>query len=625
MKCANVHTFEKLGFDSILTHLRKKVYSEDAQEQIESLQPSSNVDWIRTELGLVEELKQVFELSDGLPATRFESITKLLDKLQLEGDWLSRDELFRMAGWLKTLYELRKWFHKKKETYPKLDQLVNRHEFQPQLISAIDKILDERGNIRDKASPELGRIRRKQQQISANLRTTLSRILRKAKENNWSLDSEITIRNDRLVIPVKSDSKGRVPGFVQDVSQSGGTVYVEPTEALPLNNELRELQIGEHNEIIKILKEITSEIREEVPGLVKFRKVMIHVEVLLAKARLAVELKAVLPQINPDGNKMEILEGYYPLLLLKAKEEEVEVIPLEVALTRNNRIIVISGPNAGGKSVALKTMGLLQLMLQSGLLIPVKEDSTFRIFKSLYVDLGDEQSVASDLSTYTSHLYQWRQMGDQMNHTSLFLIDEFGSGTDPRQGGAIAEAFLERFVRQGAYGVITTHYGNLKDFAEITPGLKNAAMQFDTKGLKPTFRLIPGMPGRSYAFEIAKRVGVHYSILRKAKDKVGTEEIDSEELLKQLERKHARLNNLVSENERKSNQLEQLVEKNKILELELNKNKKKILREAKVQAKELIENANKRIERTIREIKERRAEKKINSNPSKKIGCKLPH
>jgi len=580
---------------------------------------------LRLELKKVKEFSDLLKFDDPFPTESFRSIDSVLLKLQVEGNWLSKEELFRLLNWLLGISKTREYLKKRKEKYPELDKMVNSLSFQSNLIPQIAKILDERGNIRDTASAELAKIRREIISSSKNLRTSLYKILRRAYDSNWSLDKEITIRNDRLVIPLRAEAKGRIAGFVQDVSQSGGTVYVEPSESLALNNKLRELKIGEQNEIIRILRKISLQISSQITELAAFSGIIVHLELISAKALLAKELAATLPYIEKEGEEINVTEAYYPLLQLKSKQENIHVIPLAFKLNKKERIMVISGPNAGGKSVALKTIGLLQLMLQSGFLIPVNEGSVFRLFDSLFVDIGDEQSIENDLSTYTSHLYQMRQMGDNMNHKSLFLIDEFGSGTDPKQGGAIAEAFLERFVRQRAYGIITTHYGNLKDYAEVQRGVVNAAMQFDTEGLQPTYHIISGIPGRSYAFEMAKRVGVHYSILKKARQKVGTDEIDTDKLLKKLEEKNTELARLISENKSKASKLEKLVEKNEQQKQEMRLKRKVLMRDAQLEAKNLIEKANKRIESTIREIREKQAEKEVTKKLREKLKASKPN
>lgn len=624
MQCYNKHTFEKLGFDTILKEVAKRAMSEDAREKAFEIGPIESEELIVMELAKVDELRELLLFDDAFPMSRMPALDSILRRLELEGDWLKVESLKSLLQWFLSIKSIRSYMKSRKEKYPNLYQLVYSLPFQQEWINEIGKILDEHGNVRDNASPELNSIRKEQKSASNELRTQLNRILRKAQENKWTDAPEITIRNDRLVIPVKADNKSRLPGFVQDVSSSGNTVFIEPTASLQLNNRLRELQIREQNEIVRILQKFTAFIREDAEALRDFHKVMIDLDLLHAKAKLAVALKAVKPVVKGDSKSFHIREAYYPLLVLKSKQEKLDVVPLEVTFEQSRRIMVISGPNAGGKSVSLKTIGLLQIMLQSGLLIPVDERSEFRIFKRLFLDIGDEQSVESDLSTYTSHLSQMRLMGDNMNGDSLFLIDEFGSGTDPKLGGAIAEAFLERFVRVGGYGIITTHYSNIKEFAEVTEGVTNAAMQFDTDGLKPTYRLQEGIPGRSYAFEIAKRVGVHFTILRRAKQKIGKTQMTSEQLLLQLEEKNQAFTKLVNENKGKEAKLAKLLADNERVEKELTDNRKKVMREAKQEARQLIQNANKTIEKTIREIREKQAERVATKRLRKDLQEALP-
>jgi DNA mismatch repair protein MutS2 len=624
MQCYNKHTFEKLGFDTILKEVSRRAMSEDAKEKALEMIPFEDEGLMLSELSKVNELRELLLFDDPFPLGRMPALDIILKRLELKGDWLKVESLKSLRSWFQSIKEIRSYMKSRKEKYPNLHELVFSLPFQENWISAIDRILDDNGNVRDNASPELSRIRKEIKSASNELRTMLNRVLRKAQENNWTDAPEITIRNDRLVIPVKAEQKGRLAGFVQDVSSTGNTVFIEPTASLQLNNRLRELQIKEQNEIVRILQEFTASIREDAAALRNFHQVMIGLDLLHAKAKLAVTLKAVLPIIDPQSTSFHIKEAYYPILVLKAQQEKIDVIPLEVTLEKDRRIMVISGPNAGGKSVSLKTVGLLQLMLQCGLLVPVDERSEFRVFKRLFLDIGDEQSVESDLSTYTSHLYQMRLMGDNMDADSLFLIDEFGSGTDPKLGGAIAEAFLERFVRVGGYGIITTHYSNIKEYAEVTRGVTNAAMQFDTAGLKPTYRLQEGLPGRSYAFEIAKRVGVHYTILGKAKKKVGKKQMTSEHLLQQLEEKNQDLNALVEENRHKERKLNKLMTDNERLANELKQKRKRVMRDAKLEAQKLIKDANKQIEKTIREIREKQAERVATKRLRKSLQDALP-
>lgn len=624
MKLYHPHTFEKLGLDVLLRRVKGFVHSEEALDFFNQLQPGDQARHLLPELQSTEEFRQLIQFDSPFPNERFPTLSPLIAKLRIEGNWLSREELWIMSGFLATVQRVRDYFRTKAELYPRLSELVKEAQFAPELAAELKRIFDDRGQIMDDASPELKKIRQDLVKAGGELRNVLYKVLRKAQDNNWSLEKEITVRNDRLVIPVKAEAKNQIAGFVQDISQTGGTVYIEPAEALALNNALRELQIREHNEIIRILQVLSRRIAKDLPAIEVCRRIMLRVEILRAKARLAVELDAILPEIRPEDKWLEIRQGRSPLLILKSKQEPLTIIPLDLTLKQKNRILLVSGPNAGGKSVALKTVGLLSLMLQCGFLVPVAEGSVFPLFDSFFLDIGDEQSIDSDLSTYTSRLFQWRQMGDKMGDKSLFLVDEFGSGTDPKQGGAIAEAFLERFVRVGALGIITTHYGNLKDMAEITPGLLNGAMQFDMEELKPTYRLIEGMPGRSFAFEMAKRVGVHSSILSKARKKMGTDDLDTEKLLRELERKQAALAKLVRENELREQRLKELVEKNERLEAELSQNKKQIIREAKEKARSIIDQANKDIERTIREIREKQADKEATRKAREKLRASRP-
>ena len=608
----NPQTLQKLGFDTILEETRRLALSEEAREEIDAIVPTDDAAVLLPALETVREFADLIRYDEPFPTDHFASVGPWLRKAAVEGAWLNTNELHSLLRWLQTVRKVRAYLHNRKERYPRLDALVNTGGYPQGLVSAIERIVDDYGNLRSDASPELSKIRRELQSASAEVRTVLNRILRKANDSGWGAADEITIRNDRFVVPVRADSKGRVPGFVQDVSQSGNTVFIEPAETLPLNNRVRELQIAEHNEIVRILQTITDRIRQDLDDLLGFRNAMCDVDIIRAKALLAVRLDAVLPKVVPGGKVLKIISGRFPLLALRATQPGAKpfpVVPLEVTFHEKRRIAVISGPNAGGKSVSLKTVGLLQVMLQAGFLIPCDERSEFRLFGSVYVDIGDSQSVESDLSTYTSHLAIMRRMGDGMNADSLFLIDEFGGGTDPQLGGPIAEAFLERFVFQKAYGVITTHYGILKDYAEVTSGVFNAAMQFDTHALRPTFVLMEGVPGRSYAFEIAERVGVHGSILKKARNKLGSEGLNTEKLVRELERKVVDLERKAEENRRKEVELNTLREKYEKLEKEITTHKRKLMDDARREAQTLVQQANRDIERTIREIREAQADK----------------
>lgn len=516
MKLYNEHTFEKLGFHTIREVVASYTLSRSARERARAIAPQANGKWLIPELERVAEMTAIFRHDDPFPFNQLTDTSAILSKAKVEGAWLNAEDFHVLTSWLETIANVRAYLNAKQEDYPRLFRMLHREDFNTKLVKSIKAVIDERGKVRDNASPKLVSLRQEQASAGKELRGSLQRTLRYARDNKWSEAAELTIRNDRLVIPVKADAKGRIPGFVHDISSSGNTVFIEPTEALGLNNRLRELLIEERNEIVRILQSLTQELAFDIGELQGFCETMTRLDLLRAKAKLAVELNAHKPVISLTSKNLKLVNARYPLLVLKSKQSPMEVIPLNMELNDDQKILIISGPNAGGKSVSLKTIGLLQLMIQAGLLVPVDPESEFRIFKQMFMDIGDEQSVESDLSTYTSHLYQLRLMGDHLSEDGLFLVDEFGSGTDPQLGGAIAEAFLERFLRKDGYGVITTHYGNVKDFAARHHGIANAAMAFDMEALAPTYRLETGLPGRSYAFEIAQRVGVHPSILRKA-------------------------------------------------------------------------------------------------------------
>lgn len=609
MRCYHPHTFRLLGFEEVLAEVRSLTRGEVARGKWNEVQPLSDPEALLPALQLTHEYKEMLVSGVSVPAWEAISVGEMLQKIRFEGSWIPVQDLFDLAGWVRGVTSLREFFREKEAQFPALAHLLLEAPFPDRLYASIDRVIDERGKIRDDASEALKQLREEIHRCSKSLRNVLNKLLRKAKEENWNQGEEVTIRNQRLVLPLKAEARGRIPGFIHDISQSGNTIFLEPAESLNLNNQLKELQLKEQNEIIRILTLMSDKLREVYPDLLEANRRMIDLDLIQAKASFANKFQCIFPQLAPEGEMLEIREARYPPLLLKAEKEPLEVIPLSVTLTHKNRIMVVSGPNAGGKSVALKTVGLLQIMLQCGMLIPVEEGSVFRLFDALFMDIGDEQSVANDLSTYTSHLFYLRQMGDNMDQRSLFLIDEFGSGTDPKQGGAIAEAFLARFARQGAYGIITTHYGNIKEFSAATPGLINAAMEFDTQAMAPTYRLNPGLPGRSYAFEIAQRVGVHPTILKKARAKVGSQDIEADQLIKDLEKKQSKLNRLLEENESQEKQLQEMMEKYHSLKEELQGKRQQLIREAKAEANTLIEKANKDIERTIREIREHQAEK----------------
>lgn len=624
MKLIHPQTEDKLGFTYIRDFLTSQCSTEEGKHFCQRMEALRNPKYLHDELLRVKECKDLLELDESFSLDYTSPVGPLLVHAEVPGNYLASSDLFNLLKWLRMVRELIVYFRARKEKYPRIWKQWEGKELDKSLLKQIEGILDDRGNIKDSASPALKSLRENRHRISSELRKVLQRSLRHAHSQGWSTAAEITIRNDRLVIPMLANFKGRIKGFVHDVSSSGNTIFLEPSEALEYNNRIRELHAEENNEIIRILQEVTDQIREHLDTLVSFIRLVGRLDFLRAKGRLAVRLQANLPVLAARSGKLRLVKAYHPLLLLREGRIREEVVPLSLELNPEQRVILISGPNAGGKSVTLKTVGLLQMMLQSGLLVSTEEESEFCMFDALYIDIGDEQSIQSDLSTYTSHLQNMRSMLEHLSKGALFLLDEFGSGTDPKMGGAMAEAFLERFVDSQARGIITTHYGNLKVFADRSPGIENAAMQFDPENLAPTYHIEVGVPGRSYAFEIARKVGIPEEILSIAREKMGTTEMHSEELLLKLEAQRAELEQVLNENQSKNKELKNLLNRNQQLKKNIESKQNKMLRDAHEQAQGLINAANKKIERTIREIKEAQAEKEYTRQLRKELGEMLP-
>ncbi|MFM2376876.1 MAG: hypothetical protein RLZZ165_1973 [Bacteroidota bacterium] len=609
MKNLSEQTVVKLGYHEIRKRLEDRASTEQGKERCRQLQPLQHSHLLPQELAKVEECRDLLRFDEGFSLDYTDSLAPLFQHAAIPGNWLQTKDFFQLLRWLKMVRELITYFNGRQAKYPTLHGLVQGLSWNQGLLKAIESAVDERGNIRDNASGKLQELRRAQVQASAELRKSMQSILRNAVERGWSEASELTIRNDRIVIPMKADFKGRIKGFVQDVSQSGQTIFLEPSSALEANNRIRQLALEEHNEIVRILMALTAQLREDLPMMKRYAEVVAELDFIRAKGSLAVDLDAMRPRFEPGNRVLLLVKGRHPSLLMRMEGDKDRVVPLSLRLTPQQRIILVSGPNAGGKSVTLKTVGLLVLMFQSGLLIPVDESSEFPWFTDVFVDIGDEQSIQADLSTYTSHLKNMQEMLGQLREGKLFLMDEFGSGTDPRLGGAIAEAFLERFVDSGSYGIVTTHYGNLKAFADRKPGIVNAAMQFDPRTLSPTFRIDVGIPGRSYAFEIAQNVGVSKEMLEDARGRIEGTQLQTEDLLLKLEDQKTELDQVLLDNRRKNEELAALLKRNQALLQKTKDEESKILREAHQKAQALIDTANARIENTIREIREVQADK----------------
>jgi DNA mismatch repair protein MutS2 len=601
---------QKLGFDKIRELLRQACISPLGQDYVDKIRFSDNHQLIDKLLRQTYEFTQIVQYEPDFPQSNYLDVRPQLHKARIEGITLMEDEFFNLKLALKTIQDcLRFLANQEEDQYPYLAELAQPVTVDKNLLAALERVIDDRGHVRDNASPELASIRRRIISEQSNLRKRLDSILRTARQQGWIPDDlGLTIRGGRLVIPLAAEHKRKIRGFVHDESDTGKTVYIEPAEVFDGNNEVRELEYEERREVYRILLALTDQVRPFLPDLSKAVNFLAQIDFIRAKAKLAGELQAGMPQVM-NRPVLNWTAARHPLLYLSHQKQKKSVVPLNILLDERQRILIISGPNAGGKSIALKTIGLLQYMMQCGLLVPMAEYSDMGVFQNLFIDIGDEQSLENDLSTYSSHLTNMQKFLIGANKRTLFLIDEFGTGTEPGQGGAIAEAILEELNKSAAYGVINTHYTNLKVFADKTPGLINGAMRFDGEKLEPLYELEMGRPGSSFAFEIAKKINLPNAVIERAKEKLGNQQVNFEKLLKELdiERRVFSEKNLdISIKQRKVSQ--QLAEYT-ALKTKLDNEQKQLLNTAKAKAKTLVQEANQRIENTIREIKESKADK----------------
>lgn len=621
---------QKLGFDRIRERLSELCISPLGRAFVEKIRFSDNYDLVQKMIRQVDEMKDIMQFEpQAFPSQNYLDVNYQLSKAAIEGAFLSEEEFFDLKLSLRTIQECLRFFdNKEPEQYPQLRELLgtafqnrsdkNQEEVIPQkdpkleirgILDALDKIIDDRGKLKDNASSELQAIRRRLLVQENDLRKKLDSILRNARSNGWITDDfSLTLRNGRMVIPLAAEHKRKIKGFVHDESDTGKTVFLEPTEVLEANNEIRELESAERREIIRILMELTARLRPQVPTLKRAYTFLGIIDFVRAKACYAVELEAIAP-LSVNSQIVDWKNARHPILLASFKKSGKSVVPLSITLDSENRILLISGPNAGGKSVTLKTLGLIQYMYQCGLLVPMAEYSTIGIFRNIFIDIGDEQSLENDLSTYSSHLTNMKHFLVHSDRKTLFLIDEFGTGTEPTLGGAIAESILEDLNRSGAYGAINTHYTNLKVFADRTSGLINGAMRYDAEHLEPLYELEIGKPGSSFAIEIAYKIGLPKSVIDKSKNKIGKQQVSFEKLVKELEIEKKVFADKNVENAQKQRQLDQLLEQYQSLKKFLDTEKKTILNTAKIQAKELVKTANQKIEATIKEIREQGADK----------------
>ena len=603
---------QKTGFDKVRRLISDKCLSPLGQERVAEMEFSADYTTVIERLEQTDEFVRILHGEVEFPASFFFDVRYSLKRIRPEGTWLDEKELFDLKRSLQTINDIVRFFRTEEDeeiAYPALTALAGDILVFPQLIGKIDSILDKFGKVKDNASPTLAQIRKEISSTMSGISRSLQSILRNA-QSEGVVDKDVTptMRDGRLMIPVAPAFKRKIKGIVHDESASGKTVFIEPEVVVEANNRVRELEGDERREIMKILTEFTNIVRPMVPDILQSYEFMADIDFIRAKALFAEQVKGIKPVVE-NVQQVDWARAVHPLLYLSLQKQNKQVIPLDITLEEKKRILIISGPNAGGKSVCLKTVGLLQYMMQCGLLIPLHESSRTGIFSSIFIDIGDEQSIENDLSTYSSHLTNMKYFVRNCNEKTIILIDEFGSGTEPQIGGAIAEALLDRFNRNRSFGVITTHYQNLKHFAEDTEGIVNGAMLYDRHLMQPLFKLSIGNPGSSFAVEIARKIGLPEDVIADASAKVGSDYIDMDKYLQDIVRDKRYWESKRQNIRQQEKKLEDITSRyEKDLE-EVNRQRKEIMREAKAEAQRILAEANARIENTVREIKEAQAEK----------------
>ena len=605
---------QKIGFDEIRRTLKGFCLSALGKDKADDMAFTSDAEQINAFMDEIREMRTVIGKDDGFPLDNFFDVRESLKRIRLEGTHMEEDELFDLKRSLQTIITLTDYLNRGDEDdegnihyyYPALHALADGVATFPRIVSRIEQVIDKFGKMRDTASPELNQIRRELARTEGSISRTLYSILKSAQsEGVVEKDVTPTVRDGRLVIPVAPGLKRRISGIVHDESATGKTVYVEPTQVLEANNRIRELESDERREIVRILTEIAKVIRPYVRPMLDSYRFLADIDLVHAKALLAEKYRAFEPKVGAKPY-IDWIQARHPLLETHLNGA---VVPLDIMLTPEKRILIISGPNAGGKSVCLKTVALLQYMLQCGLPIPVGERSTVGVFDDLMIDIGDEQSLENDLSTYSSHLFNMKNMIKQANGRTLILIDEFGTGTEPQIGGAIAESCLKQFLMKGAWAVITTHYQNLKHFADNHDHVANGAMLYDRHLMKPLFRLAIGRPGSSFAIEIARQTGLPEEVIKDASDIVGSDYIQSDKYLQDIVRDKRYWEGKRQTIHQREKELEKAIARYEKGVADVEKSRKEILNKAKMQSEEMLKETNRRIENTIREIRENQAEK----------------
>jgi len=621
MASAPKHT-DKLGFTEVKELIKLHCLSEMGRQMVDKILVMYDFGQIGKFLGQTNEFKNILQSEDRLVIDHFFDIKSLANKAKIEGVFLTEEEFYRVYVSLNTVFAVIGYFNEREGLYPNLETLFEHLPIEKRILKKIERVIDQKGKIRLDASRELQEITSGIAKAEQEARRKIDQVFKNANSNGWTADGSLTIRDGRLCIPLLAENKRKLKGFIHDESASGQTVYIEPEEVFSLNNKIRDLEFERRREIIKILTALTGELRPFVPLLLSYHGLLTKLDFVRAKALFAIDIEAEMPQLVNEAS-LKLVNARHPLLFLNFKKEHKIVVPLNVQVDEQVRIVVVSGPNAGGKSVCMKTVGLLQMMAQAGLLIPASEASITGVFKQFFVDIGDDQSLESDLSTYSAHLSKMKEFVELANGKTLVLIDEFGTGTDPQFGGPIAEAVLESLNHKKVRGMVTTHYSNLKIFASHTEGIENASMLFNNAELRPLYVLEVGKPGSSYAFEIAQKIGLPQNVLNLAKNKVSAGQKKVDTLLVDLEREKKEIYDTRINLEKQQRQVNTLLAENEKLKSYLEENKKSLIREAKEQAKNIILDANKLVENTISEIKSNNADKEKTRELREKLNTEL--
>ncbi len=600
----------KTGFDKIRAMVENRCSTEGARVIAREFSFLTDINTLEKELSLTDEMRVILMLEPSFPDSGYVDTKGFLKQLEVTSSWLDLQSLVKLRQSLDTVKALINFFDEKRgSAYPNLKKITEPVMLFPEVSRRIDTVIDKYGEVRDGASQDLQLIRRELKDKEGQISKRITSILKRAQAEGYAdEDSSVVIRDGRMLIPVAASHKRKMPGFVYDESATGKMVYIEPMEVVELDNIVKELKFAEQREIIRILQEFSEFLRPYLPELLITAEYICEIDFIRAKGSVAVAMGAGKPVISVTRD-MNLVRARHPILESALKKEGKEIVPLSFHLSAERRILLISGPNAGGKSVCLKTAGLLQYMLQCGMLVPAAESSELPVFGSLFIDIGDEQSIENDLSTYSSHLLNMRNILAEADNNSFILIDEFGAGTEPTAGGAIAEAILGEIEQMGAFGIITTHYSNLKFYASSSKGVINGGMQFDVQNIKPLFKLEIGTPGSSFAFELARKIGLPEDVVKRAEERAGTDFVDLERHLKKIARNRRQWEEKLAKIKTTDKVLENITDKYQKELSEIQLLRKSIINEAKDEAARLIAETNKKIEATIKSIRESQAEK----------------